>query len=95
LNNILPKADIPNEETEHLIWLKNELSQIKGKFERYSELHLILKEELTRLGYWKQQPRGNPRKGFKASPVAQQTAEVRTYLRDYKAKMINQEDADD
>jgi len=29
-----------------------------------SQLYQVLKEELERLGHWKQKPRGNPVKGY-------------------------------
>ncbi len=31
---------------------------------RHSPIHKVLKEELTALGYWKNKPRGNPKKGY-------------------------------
>jgi hypothetical protein len=34
--------------------------------ERHSTLFKVLKEELTALGYWRNQKRGNPRAGYEA-----------------------------
>lgn len=34
---------------------------------RHSPIFRILKEELSRLGYWKNKPRGNPKAGYEAS----------------------------
>ena len=31
---------------------------------RHSPIYKVLKEELSVLGYWKNKPRGNPKKGF-------------------------------
>ena len=62
---------------EHLIWLKTELSNTTPYFRR-TELYQILKVELSKLGYWKQQGRGNPAKGFKKSVMAQQLAEFKS-----------------
>ena len=50
-------------DNEHLIWLKNELSQITGGFDRRSHLLSILKTELKRLGHWKAKQRGDSLKG--------------------------------
>ena len=33
---------------------------------RTHALYKLLKEELTKLGYWRSKPRGNPAKGYKA-----------------------------
>ncbi len=70
------------EEEGHLIWLKNELSQIKDTFNRYSKLGNLLKEELTRLGHWKARGRGNPRKGWKNSKIAQKQAEIKKIMKE-------------
>lgn len=45
--------------------LRNDLMKANNDF-RHTELYRILKTELTRLGYWKARPRGNPSKGYKA-----------------------------
>lgn len=45
--------------------LENELSNITPDF-RHSPLYHLLKDKLTKLGYWKARERGNPRKGFRA-----------------------------
>lgn len=71
-------------DNEHIIWLKNELSQITDKFDTRSALFIVLKDELTRLGYWKNKQRGNASKGYRSSPVAQQTTLLRQQLRDNK-----------
>ena len=34
------------------------------KFPNRSKLYYVLKRELSKLGYWKERPRGNPKKGF-------------------------------
>jgi len=51
-------------------WLKTKL-QMKPDSLRHSELYKVLRDNLTALGYWKRQPRGNPKKGFR-SMVEQQ-----------------------
>lgn len=33
--------------------------------ERHQALYKVLKSELTKLGFWKNKPRGNPAKGYK------------------------------
>lgn len=35
------------------------------QLERHQILYRILKTELTKLGFWKNKPRGNPSKGYK------------------------------
>jgi len=42
--------------------LKIEVQQMSIR----SKLYRLLKTELTKLGYWKQKPRGNPKAGYKA-----------------------------
>lgn len=49
--------DIPDQE------LREAIQGVKPR----TRLYRILKEELAKLGYWKNQPRGNPRKGFAAT----------------------------
>ena len=39
--------------------------EIRG-LDRRQELYRVLKEELTKRGYWKQRARGNPAKGYRA-----------------------------
>jgi len=39
--------------------------EIRG-LDRRQELYRVLKEELTKQGYWKQRARGNPAKGYQA-----------------------------
>jgi len=63
--------------------LRNDLRKPDEAF-RQTELYKLLKEELTTKGYWKAKPRGNPRKGYKNSPVMQQAAEIRQQLRNNK-----------
>lgn len=79
-NVILPKVNMTINKTEGLIWLKNELSRIGDNFDTRTELYKLLKSELTRLGHWKNKGRGNPRAGFKNSPVAIQTSGLRQAL---------------
>ena len=74
------------EYNDHLIWLKNELLKIEDKFERRSDLYKLLKTELSRLGYWHNKPRGNPSKGYRQSPVAQQTSKIRQQLKETSTK---------
>jgi len=51
----------PNrKEKKFYILLRDKLSRMN----RRTKLFKILKEELTLQGYWKNLPRGNPRKGF-------------------------------
>ena len=63
--------------------LRRELMKPDVAF-RQTELYKLLKVELSVKGYWKNKPRGNPRKGFKNSPVMQQAAEIRQQLRNNK-----------
>ena len=77
---ILPKANITSNKTGGLIWLKDELSRIEDNFDTRTELYKLLKSELTRLGHWKNKGRGNPRTGFRNSPVAVQTSQLRQAL---------------
>lgn len=45
-------------------WLEAKLEEAKnGNFGR-SKLFELLKRKLSELGYWKNKPRGNPRKGY-------------------------------
>ena len=64
-----------------IIQLKNELSNITDKFDTRSELYILLRSELSRLGYWRNKQRGNPVKGYRTSPVAQQVTEIRKQLK--------------
>lgn len=34
--------------------------------ERHQKLYRILRNELTKLGFWRKRPRGNPQKGYRA-----------------------------
>ena len=34
------------------------------QLERHQLLYQVLKEELSKLGYWRNRPRGNPAKGY-------------------------------
>jgi len=43
-------------------------------------LYKALKDELTRLGYWHNRPRGNPSKGYNKSVAAQQQAAFKQQL---------------
>ena len=36
----------------------------KGNEARHSPLYRVLKEELSKIGYWRQKPRGDSRKGY-------------------------------
>ena len=49
--------------SELLKQLENELSNISPNF-RHTKLYKLLHEKLSYLGYWKNKPRGNPKKGF-------------------------------
>lgn len=33
--------------------------------ERHQKLYLVLKRELSKLGFWKNKPRGDPAKGYR------------------------------
>lgn len=48
---------------EHLKWLETELDKADKGFIR-TKLALLLREKLSCLGYWKNKPRGNPKKGY-------------------------------
>ena len=41
-----------------------ELKKSIRNMTREQAVYKVLKEELSRLGYWRQRPRGNPQKGF-------------------------------
>jgi hypothetical protein len=41
-----------------------ELRSAIRRMKRWHKLYKFLKDELTRLGYWKLKARGNPQKGF-------------------------------
>ena len=41
-----------------------ELRQAIKEMKRHQPLYYALKEELALLGYWKNKPRGNPRRGY-------------------------------
>jgi len=69
--------------------LKNAFDNVTPDF-RHSKLYDLLKTELTRLGYWKQQARGNARKGYTNSPVAQQVAQIRQALKNSTVKQTNE-----
>ena len=60
---------------------------------RQTELYKLLKVELTRLGYWKNKPRGNPRKGFRQSPMAQLNIEIRKQAKENNLPSIVPVDA--
>ena len=45
----------------NLIQLSREIRTMS----RQNVLYKVLKRELTRLGYWRNRPRGNPVKGYK------------------------------
>jgi len=51
-----------NGKITYLDTLRRELMQSNGDF-RHTALYKLLKIELTRLGYWKNKARGNPRAG--------------------------------
>ena len=61
---------------ETLKQLKNELQGADNNFRR-TELYKILKEELSRLGYWKNKERGNSKKGYRNSEIFQMNATIR------------------
>lgn len=47
---------------------KIDLSQLIREIrqlERHQKLYRILRDELTKLGWWRAKPRGNPEKGYK------------------------------
>jgi hypothetical protein len=50
---------------EGLLWLRHRLRNTGERF-RETKLYMLLKKELSLLGYWKNRPRGNPKKGYKA-----------------------------
>jgi len=78
-----------NEYNEHIIWLKNELSQITDHFDRRSKLLEVLKNELTRLGYWKNKQRGNAKLGYRHSPVAIHNATLKQQLKQVSTNTYN------
>jgi hypothetical protein len=41
--------------------LRKEIRELNSR----KSLYRVLKEELSKIGYWKQKPRGNPSKGYK------------------------------
>ena len=41
-----------------------QLARAIRKMDRHQLLYQVLKRELTRLGYWRSRPRGNPAKGY-------------------------------
>ena len=48
---------------------KLDLNQLRieiRKLHRSHELYRLLREELGKIGHWKQKPRGDPKKGFQA-----------------------------
>ena len=54
------------------IWSKSKLDfeQLRAEIRvmtRDSKLYALLQEELTKLDHWKQQARGNPKKGYLVS----------------------------
>lgn len=53
-------------------WRKSklDLNQLELEIQQMSvrsKLYKVLKAELTKVGYWKQKARGNPRAGYRAS----------------------------
>jgi hypothetical protein len=36
------------------------------RLDRHHKLYRVLRDELTKLGFWRVRPRGNPSKGYKA-----------------------------
>lgn len=51
---------------EQIEIVRKELKNATPHFNR-TKLYKMLKEELTRLGHWKNRGRGNPAKAYKAS----------------------------
>jgi len=45
-----------------LDWLRMAIRKMTFR----QEIYKVLREELSALGYWKNKPRGNPSKGYKA-----------------------------
>ena len=43
-----------------------QLSKELGQMKRHQALYKVLKVGLTKQGYWRQKPRGNPAKGYRA-----------------------------
>jgi hypothetical protein len=56
--------------SEMLKQLENELSENVANFPR-SKLFKILKENLSKMGYWKNKARGNPKKGYDKMMIKQ------------------------
>lgn len=48
-----------------------ELAEAIQHMTRRQELYRVLKAELSKRGYWRELPRGDPKKGFQASKKAQ------------------------
>lgn len=44
----------------------NELRLAIRKLKRHQQIYKVLRDELSEQGYWKKQPRGNPKKGYNA-----------------------------
>ena len=47
-----------------------DLGQLKTEIQglnRHKQLYRVLKEELTKRGWWKNKPRGNPKKAYQIS----------------------------
>jgi hypothetical protein len=47
-----------------------DLGQLKTEIQglnRHKQLYKVLKEELTKRGWWKNKPRGNPKKAYQVS----------------------------
>jgi len=59
--------------------LRVELEQLTKELQslnRSKPLYKVLKRELSILGYWRNKPRGNPAKGYKAMKENKQGGEI-------------------
>jgi hypothetical protein len=73
---------------ELLKQLENELDNITPNF-RHTDLYKLLKDKLSNLGYWKARERGDPSKGYKQSPVARHTSQLRQQLKQTEDVWMN------
>lgn len=51
---------------EGMEWLRGRLERVDVATFKNTELYRLLKKRLSKIGYWKRLPRGNPKKGYQA-----------------------------
>jgi len=54
----------------------DELRQEVRKMGRHDVIYKVLKEELTKRGYWKLRARGNPSRGYEAMKEVHEDAQI-------------------